>query len=160
MYARSLIVVALCTAFVIAFALVLNYEAAGIGKQATTLATSPTTCPASEGSCDHLTFGSAILHTVNYTDELGTVTYCNLSLSFMPSGPSAVESVDLYFGNASSTTKVYSVQGPFEPGVSRVLTVTLPSSVIVIPGKTYLATVEGYAGSTLVASASIQLTAQ
>jgi hypothetical protein len=159
-YAKSLIVVALCTAFVLAFALVLNYEAAGVGEQTTTLATSQSTCPASDASCERLTITSATLRTVNYTDELGTVTYSNLSVSITPSGPSPIESVDLYFGNATSTTKVYSVKGPFEAGVGGVLTVTLPSSVFAFTGKTYLVIVEGYYQDNLMVSASTQITAQ
>jgi hypothetical protein len=69
-YAKGLMVVALCAAFVLAFALVLNCEAAGIGIRATTLATSQTTCSASDASCESLTITSATLHTVNYTDDL------------------------------------------------------------------------------------------
>ena len=160
MYAKSLIVVALCTVFVLAFALVLNYESAGIGEGSTTIPTSQTACPVSNASCETLTITSATLHTVNYTDELGTVTYSNLSVEFAPSGPSPLDRVDLYFGNASSATKVYSTQGSFEPGVGRALTVTLPSSVFVFPGKTYLVTIEGYSQSNLTASDSIQVTAQ
>lgn len=88
------------------------------------------------------------------------MTYSNLSMKLVPSGPSGLGSVDLYFGNASSTTKVFSAQGPFEPGVSRVLDVTLPLSVVVTPGVTYLATIEGYAQGSLVASASTQVAAE
>ena len=160
MYAKSLIVVALCTAFVLAFVLVLNYEAAGVGNQATTLLTSETTCADTAAACEHLTIASATLNVVNYTDELGTVTYSNLSVRFTPSGPSAVESVDFYLGNASSTTKVYSLQGPLEPGVSRALAVTLPSSVVVVPGKTYVVTIEGYNQESLTASATVEVTAE
>jgi hypothetical protein len=38
--------------------------------------------------------------------------------------------------------------------------VTLPSSVVVTPGVTYLATIEGYAQGSLVASASTQVAAE
>jgi len=148
-------VVALCTIFVLGFALVLGYETAGVGKQATTLAPQ-TTCSASEASCETLSITSASLRTVNYTDELGTVSYANLSLGLTPSGGVAVTSVDLFIGNQSAGQ----VQGPFRSGVNRVVNVTLPSTISVSKGKTYLLNVEGFYGSSLTVWASARVTAK
>ena len=156
MYAKSLIVVALCTIFVLAFALVLNYEAANVGTQESTVVTSQTSCAASSASCDTLAITSASLHTVNYTDELGTVNYANLTIGLEPSGPYAVTSVDLFVGNVSAG----SLRGPFNPGSDQVRTLTLPSTVSVSAGKTYTLSVEGFYGSGSTAWESTRVTAQ
>ena len=148
-------VVALCTIFVLGFALVLGYEAAGIGRQATVVAPR-TTCSASEASCETLSITSASLRTVNYTDELGTVNYANLSLGLAPSGGATVSSVNLFVGNQSAGQ----LQGPFRPGVNRMVNVTLPSTISVSKGKTYLLSVEGFYNGSLTVWASARVTAQ
>jgi len=143
-YARSLIVVALCTIFVLAFALVLNYEAAGVGTQGTVVPTTKTTCPTPGPSCEMMSITSASLHTVNYTDELGVVNYATLTLGLNASGESPITAVNLFVGNTSAGQ----VQGPFRPGINRSVNVTLPSTISISPGKTYVVSVEGeYGGS-------------
>jgi hypothetical protein len=126
-YARSLIVVALCTIFVLAFVLVLNYEAAGIGTQGTVVPTTQTTCTSSEPSCELLSITSASLRTVNYTDELGVVSYASLSLGLNASGESPITNVNLFVGNTSAGQ----FQGPFKPGVNGVVNITLPATISV-----------------------------
>lgn len=160
MYAKSLIVFALCTIFVLAFALVLDYEAGNVGNQGTTIPTSQASCAQTATSCDTILITSTSLQVVNYTDELGTVTYGNLSVAFTPDGPSPVTNIALYFGNATSTTKVFVAQGTFQPGTSRTFTLTLPSSVTVYSGKTYLVSIEGTYGANLGVSATTSVTAQ
>ena len=150
-----MVVVALCTIFVLGFALVLGYETAGIGKQ-TTIVASQATCSESEAGCETLSITSASLRTVNYTDELGTVNYSNLSLGLTPSGGATVTSVNLFIGNQSAGQ----VQGPFRPGVNRVVNVTLPSTISVSKGKTYLLSVEGFYGGSLTVWASTRVTAK
>jgi hypothetical protein len=155
-YARSVAVVALCTLFVVSFALVLGYEAAGIGKQSTITIASQTACTASGAPCEGLTITSAKLRTVNYTDELGTVSYANLSLGLNVSGGSPVTSVKLFIGNQSAGE----VQGPFKPGINKAVNVTIPSTVSVSKGKTYLLSVEGYYGNGLKVWTSTKVTAE
>jgi len=159
-YAKSLIVFALCTIFVLAFALVLDYEAGNVGGQGTAIPTSQATCASTGAACDTIAITSTSLQVVNYTDELGTVTYGNLSVGFTPAGPSPVANIALFFGNATSATKVFAAQGPFQPGVSRMLTLTLPSSVTVYPGRAYLVSIEGTYGANLAVSATASVTAQ
>jgi hypothetical protein len=155
-YARSLLVVVLCTIFVLGFTLVLAYEAAGIGEQATIVPTSQTTCSAPESSCEALVITSASLRTVNYTDELGVVNYASLTLGLNPSGKLAIATVSFYIGNTSAGQ----VQGPFQPGVNRVVNLTLPATVSITPGRTYLVSVEGSYGTSLSVWTSTKVTAQ
>ena len=155
MHARSLIVVALCTIFVLAFFFVLSYETAGIGSQTSTVPTTATTCPQSGAPCDTLTVTSAVLQTVNYTDELGTVDYATLSFELKPLGMSSVSSVSLFIGNTSAGT----IQGPFDPGVSRFENFTLPSTIFVSSGETYTLSIEGSYGNGSTAWVSARVTA-
>ena len=80
---------------------------------------------------------------MNYTDELGQVGYANLVLGLNVSGGSPIASVKLFVGNSSAGTVV----GPFEPDEDRVVNVTLPTTVDVFSGKTYLLSVEGFYGA-------------
>jgi hypothetical protein len=155
-YARSLIVVALCTIFVLAFALVLGYETAGVGNPGTTLVTTQTSCSAFDASCESLTITSSALRTVNYTDELGTVEYSNLTMGLTPHGPSPVSSLTFFVGNQSAGR----IQGPFNPGTNRFLNLTLPETIPVSHGKTYVVTVEGDYGNGLTAWTSARVTAE
>ncbi len=156
MYARSLAVVVLCTIFVLAFVLVLNYDTAGIGAPGTKVPTTQTTCPASEPSCERLTITSASIHVVNYTDELGIVTYATLSLGLNASGEAPISRVNLFVGNSSAGQ----IQGPFNPGVNRIVNTTLPATISVSPGKTYVVVVEGEYGNSPPVWTSTRVTAQ
>ena len=149
-------VVALCTIFVLAFLFVLVYEAEGIGNQSATIPTTSTTCPQSGTSCDTLTIASATIHTVNYTDELGTVNYATLSFSFRPVGGSPITALKLFIGNVSAGA----VQGPFRPGVNSLENMTLPATVSVSQGKTYILSIEGSYGNGSDAWASTRITAE
>jgi hypothetical protein len=153
-YLRSLLVVALCTAFVVSFVVVLSYAFAGVGSQTTLQTQSP--CSSSQGSCPSFSITSASLLTVNYTDELGVVDHAYLVLGLNASGTSPITSVSLFIGSAPAG----SVQGPFNPGVSRVLNITLPATVSVSHGKTYLVNVEGFYGDGEEAWKSVEVSAQ
>lgn len=145
MYLRNLLVVALCTAFVVGFVVVLNYATAGVGKQGqTVLATTQTTsCPIQSSTCVSFSITSARLVSVSYTDELGPGTYTTLILGLNASGGMPITSVKVFVGNQSAG----GAQGPFQPGVNRVLNLTLPATISVSPGKTYTISIEGYFGS-------------
>jgi hypothetical protein len=143
-YLKSLIVFALCTIFVLSFVVVLNYATAGVGKGVTTVVSSQTPCSAGP-SCENLSITSAGLHAVNYTDELGVVNYATLDLGLNASGISPITGVDLFIGNLSAGK----IQGPFEPGVNRVVNLTLPATISITSGKTYLVNVEGFYGNGL-----------
>lgn len=156
MYLKSVVVFFLCTAFVLSFVVVLNYDTAGVGKQGQPLLTSQTTCPTSDTSCLSFSITSASIRTVNYTDELGIVNYATLALGLNASGSSPITSVRLFIGNTSAGA----VQGPFEPGVNRMVNLTLPATIAVSPGKTYLLTVEGFYASGSEVSKSVEVTAQ
>lgn len=140
---RSLLVVALCTAFVVSFVVVLNYDTAGIGSQTqTTIASTQGSCPSPGPSCVTLSITSASLRWTNGTDQLGPGGYANLTLGLDPSGGSPITSVKLLVNNTLAET----VQGPFEPGVNRVVNLILPATIAITPGRTYLLSVEGFYG--------------
>jgi hypothetical protein len=144
-YLRNLLVVALCTAFVVGFVVVLNYATAGVGKQGqTVLVTTQTTqCPTQSSTCVSFSITSARLVSVSYTDELGPGTYTTLTLGLNASGGMPMTSVKVFVGNQSAG----GAQGPFQPGVNSVLNLTLPATISVSPGKTYTISIEGYFGS-------------
>ena len=156
MYAKSLVVVALCTIFVLAFFIVLSLETAGIGNQTETIPTTATTCSQTANSCDTLTITSATLQAVNYTDELGTVNYATLAFGLKPLGGSPISSMELFIGNSSAG----SIQGPFEPGTNKLENITLPSTIAVSSGETYVFSIEGTYGNGSTAWVSTRVTAE
>ena len=143
LYLKSLLVVALCTAFVVGFVVVLNYEATVVGgSPGPGNSTVGTTCQPASTSCEWISVSSVSLRMVNYSSELGPGSFAHISFSLSVSGPSPVSSFRLYVGNASAGT----VQGPFEPGAPRVVNLTLPATVSVSTGKVYQVSVEGFYG--------------
>ncbi len=154
MYLRSLLVFALCTAFVVSFVVVLDYATSGVGSQ-TSLSTQGNCLP-SQAPCPNFAITSATLRTVNYTDELGIVNYSYLVLGLNASGSAPLTSMSLYIGSASAGT----VQGPFEPGVNRVVNITLPATVTVSRGMTYQVNVEGFYGNGLEVWQSVTVKAE
>lgn len=155
MYLRSLIVFSLCTIFVAGFYVVISYDTSGVGRQSQVLVTSQASCPASVTACEAIEITSASLRTVNYTDELGVVNYATLAIGVEPSGGSAITGLELFIGNSSAGN----FQGPFEPGVSKMVSLTVPATISVTPGKTYVVSVEGFYGSGQSAWASTRVTA-
>jgi len=158
LYLRNLLVVALCTSFVVGFVVVLNYATAGVGKQGLTnpVTTQTTTCPTQSSTCVSFSITSARLVTVNYTDVLGPGSYATLTLGLNASGGMPIASVKVFVGNQSAGE----AQGPFQPGVNRVLNLTLPATISVSPGKAYTISVEGYFGSgSAVVWKSVKITA-
>jgi hypothetical protein len=144
-YFRSLLVVALCTVFVIGYAATLVFVTSGVetpGNHATSAYTQASSCQASNPSCVTISITSSRLSTVNYTDELGPVNYAVLTLGLEASGSGPVLKAGIFLNG----TSVGTIQGPFEPGVVRVVNQTLPATVSVVPGKPYLVTVEGFYG--------------
>lgn len=140
MYAKSLVVFVLCTALVVGVAVVLNYEATTVGSQIQSLPTLRATCSESDASCPHFSIASASLRTQNITDQLGIANPAYLSLELDVSGTAALSSIHLYVGNVSAGT----VQGPFGPGMNRVVNLTLSAAVVVSPGRSYLLSVQGF----------------
>ncbi len=155
MYPKSLIVFALCTVFVLSFVVALNYATSGVGREGQGVTASQTSCSVTSPSCQSISITSASLHTVNYTDELGVVNYANLVLGVNVSGSSPLAGLDLFVGNMSAG----SVQGPFNPGAVRLLNLTLPSTISVSPGKTYVVSVEGFYGGSSAVWVSVTITA-
>ncbi len=145
MYLRNLLVVALCTAFVVGFVVALNYATAGVGKQGQTLlvTTQTTSCAPTSSNCVSFSITSTRLVSVNYTDVLGPGNYAILTLGLNASGDGPITSVKVFVGNQSAG----GAQGPFQPGVNRVLNLTLPATITVSSGKLYTISVEGYFGS-------------
>lgn len=143
MYVKSLVVFALCTALVIGVVVVLNYEATSVGKQIQSLPTLQETCSQSDPSCPHFSILSASLRTENISDQLGIANPAYLSMEFNVSGGAALASVQLYVGNVSAGL----VQGPFGPGVNRIVNLTLSAAVVVSPGQTVLLSAQGFNAS-------------
>ncbi len=156
MYLKSLVVFVLCTVFVLSFVVVLNYATSGVGKEGQGVTTSQPSCSISSPSCESFSITSASLHTVNYTDELGVVNYANLILGVNASGGSSLTSLDLFVGNMSAG----SVQGPFDPGVVRMVNLTLPATISISPGKTYTLSVEGFYNDNSAVWESVRITAE
>jgi len=142
-YLRSILVVVLCSIFVVGFVLALVYATSSVGSEGTSLATTQETSCTVSSACPSLTITSAKLATVNYTDELGPVGYAILSFKMTTSGVGQIGSVTLFVGNLSAG----SVQGPFEPGTTKTINTTLPSTILVTAGKSYLVRVEGHVES-------------
>jgi len=142
-YVKSLVVFVLCTALVIGVAVVLNYEATSVGKQIQSLPTLQATCSQTDSSCPHFSIVSANLRTENTTDQLGIANPSYLSLGINVSGTAALTSVEFYVGNVSAGA----VQGPFGPGVNRIVNFTLSAAVVVSPGQSYLLSVQGFNSS-------------
>ena len=142
MYTKSLVVFVLCTAQVVGVAVVLNYEATSVGNQIQSLPALQATCSPTDPSCPHFSIVSASLRTQNTTDQLGIANPSYLSLELNVSG-NALSSVRLYVGNVSAGV----VQGPFGPGMNRVVNFTLSAAAVVSPGRTYLLSVQGFNAS-------------
>jgi hypothetical protein len=138
-YAKSLIVFVLCTALVIGFVVVLNGEASVVGHQVQDLPTVQTSCTAGDASCPRFSIISANLRTENTTDQLGVANPAYLSLVFNVTGDTPLASVNLYIGNSSADD----VQGPFGPGLNRMVNLTLLATITLSPGDSYLLSVEG-----------------
>lgn len=146
LYRKSLVVFILCTALVVAIAVVLNYEAATVGNQIQALPSIQRSCSPSDASCPNFSVGSADLVTENTTDLLGVASPARLSLALNVSGPAPLTSVRLFVGNASAGV----VQGPFGQGLHRIVNLTLSATVSVSPGKSYLLSVQGFNGGAYV----------
>jgi len=132
--------VVLCSIFVVGFVLAIVYATSSVGNEGTTLATSQETSCTVSSACPSLSITSAKLATVNYTDELGPVGYAVLSFELTTRGQGQLGSVTLFVGNLSAG----SMQGPFESGTTKTINTTLPSTITVTAGKTYLLSVEGH----------------
>jgi hypothetical protein len=155
-YFRSILVVVLCTAFVLAFAIVLNYEAAQVGKVELVTLSTGTSCSESDMTCPSFTIASARLITANISSELGPANKTELVLGLDVSGKAAITSLRLYIGDSSAGA----IQGPLGPGFTTELNLTLPATVEVTPGTTYLITVEGLSGSGQTFWASVRVAAE
>ena len=140
MYLRSILVVVLCSVFVVGFVLAIVYATSTVGSSGTSPANSQQTSCTVSSECPSLSITAAKLATVNYTDELGPVDYAVLTLKLTTSGVGQIGSVTLFVGNLSAG----SVEGPFAPGTTKTINMTLPSTIIVTAGKSYLVNVEGH----------------
>jgi hypothetical protein len=154
-YFRSILVVALCTAFVLSFAIVLSYEAAQVGQSGQVTLSTQDSCSPSEASCPSFTITSLKLSTANISSGLGPANRTDIALGLDVSGETTITKMNLFVGNSSGGT----VHGPFAPGLNQVLNITLPSTVQVSPGTSYLVYVEGFSGSGSTYWASVRVTA-
>jgi hypothetical protein len=156
-YVKSLVVFTLCTAFVLGFALVLNYEAGLVRNQPQTLSTSNVTCTSpSAAYCHTLTLSNAVILTNNYNDTLGPGSHQYLSFTLDLLGSSPIASLNVFIGNVSAG----SIPGPFGPGTDRLPNHLLPTTVSVTSGTTYVLSVEGLYGNGTAVWASTQAIAQ
>ncbi len=143
MYLKSLVVFVLCTAFVIAFYVVLTNDANSVNNQLQALPSSPTNCSPADASCPHFNIVSASLRTMNTTDQLGISNPAYLSLEFNVTGSAPVSKISLFIGNVSAGT----VPGPFGLGLNKIVNQTLPATISASPGNTYIVSVVGFAGA-------------
>jgi hypothetical protein len=155
MYLKSLVVFALCTLFVLGFVVVLNYVASGVGSTAQGTS-SATSCQAPSSTAAGFSITSAALRTVNYTDELGIVNYAFLAFNVNASAGSSLASLLVCVDGSRAGL----IQGPFMPGVSRLVNLTLPATISISPGKMYTVNVEGYYGGGSTAWESVAVRAR
>ncbi len=146
MYLKSLIVFLLCTAFVVAFAVVLNNDASTVNSQLQALPSSETNCSVSDASCPKFVIVSASLRTMNTTDQLGIANPVYLTMRFNVTGSASLTKVQFFVGNVSAGT----VQGPFGLGPNEVSNLTLSAAVSASPGKTYRVSAVAFSGSNYV----------
>lgn len=142
MYRKSLVVFLLCTALVLGVAMVLNYEATTVGNQIHALPVEKSNCSPEDASCPRFVIVSASLRTQNTTDQLGIANPAYLTLVLNVSGSAPLASANLFVGNVSAGA----VQGPLGPGVGSIVNFTLPATVSVSPGRSYLVSVQGISG--------------
>ncbi len=145
-YLKSLIVFLLCTAFVVAFAVVLNNDASTVSSQLQALPPSATNCPISDASCPRFVIVSASLHTMNTTDQLGIANPVYLTMRFNVSGSVSLSKIQFFVGNVSAGT----LQGPFGLGLNEISNLTLSAAVSASPGKTYRVSAIGFNGPSYV----------
>lgn len=156
MYRKNLIVFFLCTALVVGFVVVLNYESTEVNRQIQSLPTEQSSCSAGDPNCPSFSIISASLRTQNTTDQLGTASPTYLTLELNISGGAPLATIHLFVGNTSAGT----VQGPFNLGVERIVNLTLPATVTVSPGRTYKLSVEGINSTGAFVVRSERVTAQ
>ncbi len=139
---RNLVVFVLCTAFVLGFYAVLNYEASGV--RLSSLQSSGPAQPCNGGAvCESFTLVSATLVTANFTDELGPAGYSNLTMVLSVANNATLRSFDVYIGG----TMIGTLTGPYGPGTHSPFTFTLPSTDAIAQGSTYVVSVEGFVGA-------------
>ena len=158
MYRKSLVVFVLSTALVVGVVVVLNYEATLVGSQTQALPTIKASCSSSDPSCPHFSIVSASLRVENTSDLLGVANPAYLSLVFNVTGSTPLASVRLFVGNASAGA----VSREFGLGLNQIVNLTLPSTVAVSPGQSYLVSVEGLnsAGGYVVMAETVTAEAQ
>lgn len=158
MYLKSLVVFVLCTALVLGFIVVLNYEATAVGNQVDDLPTSQASCFPTDTGCPNFSLVSASLRVENTTDILGVANPAYLSLELNVSGITPIVSIHVFIGNALAAE----VKGPFPPGLNRIENLTLMATVTLLPGKTYTLSVEGLnsGGSYLIESTAVTAEAE
>lgn len=139
MYYKGIVVFFLSTALVLGVVVVLNLEATTVGNQIQALPTLKASCAPGDPACPRFSIVSASLRSQNTTDQLGVANPAYLSLVLNVSGATQLASIRLFIGNASAGT----VRGPFGSGYSRIVNLTLPATVSISPGKSYLLSVQG-----------------
>lgn len=138
-----MVVFVLCTALVVGVVVVLNYEAVMVGNQTKALPKIKASCSSSDPTCPHFSIISASVGVENTSDLLGVASPAYLSLVFNVSGATPLASIRLFIGNVSAGA----VSGPFGLGLNQIVNLTLPSTVIVYPGRSYPLSVEGLNGN-------------
>jgi hypothetical protein len=155
LYLKGVLVVGLCSAFVVAAVAALAFVAAGVGGHGGPAPTTGSACEGSAGPCVAFSISDASLRTANYTDDLGRVTYAELTLRVNDSGAAQIEGLAFYIGNDSAGEVAVRIL----PGGSSMVQVTVPATLQVVSGKTYLVSVEATGGGSPPAWGSVSLTA-
>ena len=156
---KNVAIVAICTAFVLGFGLVTYYATLGVSlsNPQTFSGTTIGTCTVSQASCGNITVVAASLTIANYTDELGGVSYSNLTVTIRPDQGVTLASVTLLLGG---NVKVEEEEGPFASGETYRISTVLPENVNISPGTSYLLLVEGPANANQTGLGSIVVTAE
>ena len=156
---KNVAIVAICTAFVLGFGFVTYYATLGVSLSdpQTFSGTTIGTCTVSQTSCGNITVVSASLTIANYTDELGGVSYSNLTLTIRPDQGVALASVTILLGG---NVKVGSEGGPFASGEDYRISMVLPENVNISAGTSYLLLVEGPANSNQAGLGAVVVTAE
>lgn len=103
----------------------------------TTTFTAATACPSASGTCPGFEITSASLSVRTITEA--DVNSQELTLGVTATRNSSMGSIQVFIANVS----LGNVSGPFEPGVTKVVGVAVPTTIVLNTGQGYEVVVEG-----------------
>ena len=136
LFSSKFLAIAACLVFIGAFSGYYYLAESGFNPnpQRTTLAGAPVCVPEKQ-SCPGFTLGNVTLRVLNRTD----IDSQQMSFVLIPGGPGPMSRVSVYIDNIS----LGAVDGPFAPGVPKLVALGVPTTINVTPGASYGIVVQG-----------------